>query len=170
MNRFCDLTTHPLVPMVCVRHSSAFLCESECAISHRHSRGIPMGLAAFAFAPTAFSDSHIPLTVARLNSDRPSKGLYRFRARVMPFTLPRRPTDLPIDHRLVYRQCHGLAACQPSRRWGSPLTRRAYLSGASRHPLSQPLSSGAELPTRFAFGFALTRTDFLFSLSSVFSF
>lgn len=119
-----------------------------------------MGIATSAFAPIAFSDSHILLTVARLNSDRPSEDSIASTLGVMPHSLSRRPTDLPIDHRLVYRQCHDLAACQPSRRWGSPLTRRAYLSGASRHPLSQPLSSGAELPTRFAFGFALTRTDF----------
>lgn len=67
-----------------------------------------MDIAASAFAPTAFSDSHIPLTVARLNSDTPSKDSIVSALAVMPQSLSRRPTDLPIDHRLVYRQRHGM--------------------------------------------------------------
>lgn len=132
-DRFCDLTTHPLVPMVCVRHSSAFYSMSPSArFTIANSRGIPMGLAASAFAPTAFSDSHTPLTVARLNSDRPSKDSIASAHWVMPKTHPRRPTDLPIDHRLVYRQCHGLAACLSIRHRGS------YLPFAFRESLARP--------------------------------
>lgn len=82
--QFLDRCLRPLTAFVTLprtRRCQWFVCailplllyESECAIPHRHSRGIPMGLAASAFAPTAFPDSHTPLTVARLNSDRPSK-------------------------------------------------------------------------------------------------